>query len=295
MSAVSESASQRMTLEWLAEHYGFELIPDFAGDVTVTSIADDKDSVRPGCLYMPSKTIDVERLRQARDQGAYAAVVPRSMRDCEIAGDFPLLCGEPSARQLGLIASDMAGDPSESLAVFVVAGRNGEAVAEDVRTLADFLHMLGNPVGVISASYSQSLDRFLDLKYPLGILDMQRTLSVCVEDGASAIIIAMDEATLRHDALQAVNVDVLGIDGARGASVDDSIINRLCLPYGYASGKQTHVTARTTESDSLAAQAAVSYEQGSLNSLSLAIAMVLAAGVRKNNIKSALRVSRDLL
>lgn len=295
MSAVSESASQRMTLEWLAEHYGFELVPDFAGDVTVTAIADDKDSVRPGCLYMPPKTVDVERLRQARDHGAYAAIVPRSMRDCELAGDFPLLCGELNARQMGLIASAMVGDPSQSLAVFVVAGRDGDAVAEDVRTLADFLHMLGNPVGVISASYSQSLDRFLDLQYPLGVLDMQRTLSVCVEDGASAIIIAMDEATLRPDALQSVSVDVLGVDGARGASVDAGIVEQLCATYGYTSGKQTHVTARTTESDSMAAQAAASYEQGSLNSLSLSIAMVLAAGVRKNNIKSALRVSRDLL
>lgn len=72
--------------------------------------------------------------------------------------------------------------------------------------------MLGNPVGVISAGNSQSLERFLDLNYPLSILDVQRTMAVCAEDGAAAVILALSEETLNDDALQSVNVDVLGCD-----------------------------------------------------------------------------------
>ena len=64
--------------------------------------------------------------------------------------------------------------------------------------------------------------------------------------------------------------------------------------FGGAIGKQTHVAARTQESDLLTSQAAMAYEQVDGRALSLSIAMVLAAGVRKANIKSALRVSRDL-
>ena len=47
MSAVSESMNRRMTLGLLASRYGFDLDPAFATEVTVTSIADDIDSVRP--------------------------------------------------------------------------------------------------------------------------------------------------------------------------------------------------------------------------------------------------------
>ena len=72
--------------------------------------------------------------------------------------------------------------------------------------------MLGNPVGVISSSDSQSLERFLNLEYPLSAIDVQRTMAVCAEDGAAAVILALDEETLREDALQSVSVDVLACD-----------------------------------------------------------------------------------
>ena len=156
-----------------------------------------------------------------------------------------------------------------------------------MKDLADFLHMLGNPVGVISAANSQSLERFLDLHYPLSILDVQRTLAVC----AAAVILALDERTLRKQALQSVSIDVLGVDDAR---VSEAQLSRDVAGFGGAIGKQTHVAARTQESDLLASQAAMAYEQVDGRALSLSIAMVLAAGVRKANIKSALRVSRDL-
>ena len=146
-------------------------------------------------------------------------------------------------------------------------------------------------MGVISAANSQSLERFLDLHYPLSILDVQRTLAVCAEDGAAAVILALDERTLRKQALQSVSIDVLGVDDAR---VSEAQLSRDVAGFGGAIGKQTHVAARTQESDLLASQAAMAYEQVDGRALSLSIAMVLAAGVRKANIKSALRVSRDL-
>ena len=188
MSAVSESMNRRMTLGLLASRYGFDLDPAFATEVTVTSIADDIDSVRPGALFIPSTQVDEQQLRQVQALGAYGAVVPHALRGKTDGVQIPLIYAEPTAQQLGKLASEMAGSPSDSLAVFAVAGSNTQTVEQGVRDLADFLHMLGNPVGVISAGNSQSLERFLDLNYPLSILDVQRTMAVCAEDGAAAVI-----------------------------------------------------------------------------------------------------------
>ena len=286
MSAVSESMNRRMTLGLLASRYGFDLDPAFATEVTVTSIADDIDSVRPGALFMPSMQVDEQQLRQVQALGAYGAL--RGKTD---GVQIPLIYAEPTAQQLGKLASEMAGSPSDSLAVFAVAGSNTQTVEQGVRDLADFLHMLGNPVGVISAGNSQSLERFLDLNYPLSILDVQRTMAVCAEDGAAAVILALSEETLNDDALQSVNVDVLGCDD-KGLS--EAEIVKSVARFGCTVGKQTHIAGRTQESDALAAQATEAYGQTDSSALSLSIAMVLAAGVRKANIKSALRVSRDL-
>ena len=208
MSAVSESMNRRMTLGLLASRYGFDLDPTFATEVTITSIADDIDSVRPGSLFMPSAPVDVQQLRQAQTLGAYGAVVPHALRGKTEGIQIPVIYAEPTAPQLGRLASEMAGSPSDSLAVFAVAGNDAQVVDQGVRDLADFLHMLGNPVGVISSGNSQSLERYLDLNYPLSILDVQRTMAVCAEDGAAAVILALSEETLKDDSLQSVSVDV---------------------------------------------------------------------------------------
>lgn len=292
MSAVSESMNRRMTLGLLASRYGFDLDPTFATEVTITSIADDIDSVRPGSLFMPSAPVDEQQLRQAQALGAYGAVVPHALRGKTEGIQIPVIYAEPTAQQLGRLASELAGSPSDSLAVFAVAGNDAQAVDQGVRDLADFLHMLGNPVGVISSGNSQSLERYLDLNYPLSILDVQRTMAVCAEDGAAAaVILALSEETLKDDALQSVSVDVLGCDdnGLGEAEIVKSVAR-----FGCTVGKRTHIAVRTQESDVLASQAAVAYGQTNSSALSLSIAMVLAAGVRKANIKSALRVSRDL-
>lgn len=294
MSAVSESGTRRMTLGDLAERHGFELVPPFAAGVTVTSLADDVDSVRPGALYVSSGIVSSDVLGQVLRRGAYGAMVPRSMKGRVPDVGMPLLFADATARQLGVIADELAGSPSGALAVFAVDGPDPEAVHGDVRELADFLHMLGNPVGVICASDSQSLERYLDLEYPLGILDMQRTLAVCAEDGAAAVIIAMDADTLRPEALRSVTVDVVGACGARNDEAAAEHARRTCERYGCELGGHGRVVTRTEESDALAEQASLAYDGHGSDRLSLSIAMTMAAGVRKANIKSALRVSREL-
>ncbi|NEG54380.1 UDP-N-acetylmuramyl peptide synthase [Bifidobacterium platyrrhinorum] len=296
MSAVSESIMQRMTLGHLVEHYGWDLVPPFAKDVTVTSLADDIASVAPGALLYSEGDLDVEALRQARRRGAYAAIVPDSTRAVlpDDDPDMPLLFASPTSAELGGLAAQMAGNPSNTLAVFAVSGGTPQESVAIVDKLARFLHMLGNPVGVISVGGSYSLERELDLDYPLGILDMQRTLAVCAEDGAAAVVIALDDLTVAPHALEAVNVDVFGSLTPAPVNADRAVIERMQAEYGFRADEQMHVTSRTEESDTLAAAAAGGDDPAERSRLSMAIAMVLAAGVRRNNIRNALRVAGDL-
>jgi len=184
--------------------------------------------------------------------------------------------------------------------------------------------MLGNPVGVVKSSGSTSLERELDLTYPLSILDVQQTLSVCAEDGAAAMVFALNDRTLKSDALTSVNVDVIGLDSARdlrqptpsgtgedsrageggeaaspsgqwasgeepagsaGDARDDlAQARQLGAGFGFEVDEQTHVARADAQSDLLAAQAPFASDRDSIRELSLAIAMVMAAGIRRNNI-----------
>lgn len=64
--------------------------------------------------------------------------------------------------------------------------------------------------------------------------------------------------------------------------------------FGFEVDEQTHVARADAQSDLLAAQAPFASDRDSIRELSLAIAMVMAAGIRRNNIRSALRVSHEL-
>lgn len=113
MSAVSESMNRRMTLGLLASRYGFDLDPTSAAEVTITSIADNVESVRPGALFVPSADVDVHQLSQAQEQGAYGAIVPHALRGQTDDIQIPLIYAEPTMGQLGKLVSDMAGNPSD--------------------------------------------------------------------------------------------------------------------------------------------------------------------------------------
>ena len=293
MAAVNESAARRMTLGYLHSHYDLAVSPEFAMPVTVTSLADDLDSVRPGSLYMPNEAISAERLDEAQIRGAYAALVPDEQRSELDGGDIPLLFGHLTPDQMGGLAADVAGNPSQRLACFAVGGGHAD---EDARTLKEFLHMLGNPIGLISAAGSSSLDRPLNLEYPMSMFDVQRVLAVCAEDGASAVVLTMNERTLRPQALRSVSIDVIAVgDGLPGSGAERSTaIAQLAGRYGFDEHASGRLASRTEESDNMAGHAFEPRDPDSLNRLSLSIAMALVAGVRRSSIKGALRVSKEL-
>ena len=333
MSAVSESIAQRVTLGMLVERYGFEVDPPFATNVTITSLSDAVDTVIPGSLFICTHEQEPDVLHAAQ-AGAYAALLPRASKGQIANADIPLLYGDFDDRVLGDLASGLAGGPSNAMAVFAVTGADEQAVDAGVSQLSEFLHMLGNPVGVVKSSGSTSLERELDLTYPLSILDVQQTLSVCAEDGAAAMVFALNDRTLKSDALTSVNVDVIGLDSARdlrqptpsgtgedsrageggeaaspsgqwasgeepagsaGDARDDlAQARQLGAGFGFEVDEQTHVARADAQSDLLAAQAPFASDRDSIRELSLAIAMVMAAGIRRNNIRSALRVSHEL-
>lgn len=334
MNAVDEYSRVRVTLGFAAKNYGFEVVPAFATGVTITSLAHDVRQVRPGCLFVPIGHVDKRQLEAARDAGAYAALVPPEFRNEASTLGLPLLVSSYNPVALGKLACDINGDPSSSVATFAVAGDDDDEIHANVIRLADFLHMLGNPVGIISDSGSMSLQRELSLQYPLHIADVQHTLSVCAEDGAAAVVIALNSATLSKNALQSVNIDVLGAEessvekssvesSAEKASVEKasfenseanseakSSVEKTALDYmpplrqlsfyslrqryGFASRDHAYCVTRSAESDELAQLADQIGGKDVKKHLSLTIAMVLAAGVRRGTIKSALRVSREL-
>lgn len=392
MNAVDEFSRTRVTLGFAAQQYGFEVIPSFASGITITSLACDVRNVKPGCLFIPANRVDKRQLEAARDAGAYAAMVTPEFRSEAMSVGIPLLVSSNNPVTLGKLACDVNNDPSSFIATFAVAGDDDYEVYANVIRLADFLHMLGNPIGVISAAGSNSLQRELDLEYPLGIVDIQHNLSVCVEDGAAAVVIALNSATLKKDALQSVNIDVLGvesnnalamagsldlyksdsssqaiehsggdlaydssfanskdksqasgtleakskvdassegsqdsreskskessesliysnkkddskIDYKNDSKIDESSIKsarpvmsfyNLQQRYGFISHERSYCVMRSRESDELAALADQIGGKSVSKHLSLSIAMVLAAGVRRGTIKSALRVSHEL-
>ncbi|MEK0306864.1 UDP-N-acetylmuramyl peptide synthase [Bifidobacterium favimelis] len=294
MSALSESISRRMTLGYLKGRYGLTLVPSFAEPVTITSLADDLPSVRPGCLYVPSQTpVEEGMVDDAEWRGAYAALLPLSARKTVKNARIPVLFGTMLPSQMGQLLSNAAGDPSGSLAVF---GLVGEDETSAVDMLGDFLHVLGNPVGILSCKGSYSLDRQLDLHYPLSMFDVQRCLSISLEDGAAAVVIDVSDRTLQADAMQSVDMDVvaLGAEEGRTRNVRHSKLIGRARHFGFTLGGQTNVARRTEESDSMARQSLPAGAEENVDELSLCIAMTMAAGVKRNNIRSALRVSREI-
>lgn len=308
MNVVDEYSRVRVTLGFAAKNYGFEVVPAFASEVTVTSIAHDVRQVHPGCLFVPLGHVDRRQLEAARDAGAYAALVPPEFRNEAVVLGIPLLVSSANPVALGKLACDINCDPSSCVATFAVAGDDDDEIHANVLRLADFLHMLGNPVGVISDAGSSSLQRELSLEYPLNIADVQHALSVCAEDGAAAVVIALNSATLSKNALQSVNIDVLGAEKSQvdddsksttDATATTTATNNISFyslrqRYGFSSRDHSYCVTRSTESDELAQLADEIGGQNIKRHLSLAIAMVLAAGVRRGTIKSALRVSHEL-
>ena len=143
MSAVDEYSRIRVTLGFAAKNYGFEVVPAFASEVTITSIAHDVRHVRPGGLFVPIGHIDRRQLEAARDAGAYAALVSPEFRGEAADLGLPLLVSSANPVALGKLACDINADPSSCVAIFAIAGDDDDEIHANVLRLADFLHMLG--------------------------------------------------------------------------------------------------------------------------------------------------------
>jgi hypothetical protein len=294
MSAVGESFTRRVTLDYIATRYDFLLEPKFAEGVTVTSIADRPESVQPGALFVSRGEDDGTMLAQAANRGAYAGLVPSGQVDVARAAGIPCLVWSPSAQTLGALTADITNNPGASLAVFVVCGNDEDQTEASALRLADFLHMLGNPVGLLSKTGSTSLERDLELQYPLGVLDVQHALSVCSEDGAAAVVISAEPGTLRQDALQSVDVDALGTAERLNALSAQRLRRSVISEYGLSLPSDKPIVTCSEEALWLAGQSHVGGDLNGRRRLALAIAMAMSVGVRKGNIRNALRVSGDL-
>lgn len=225
MSFLAEATSVHYRVEDLVLQFGVKPFFPYGQDVTITFLTDDMDTVCPGALYLgrgdpSSRQEDLYRqIRQAQDKGAYSILFPsvlsRLATKDELAAvaSVPILFGDLNQHDLGHLAFIMAGQPTDSLATF---GLTGPQATYATDYLAQLLHLLGNPIGVIDSRKSFSLERELDCSYPLGPIDTQMILSQMLEDGVNTVILTMDEKTFAPGALSQVSLDVCG----RTQSVD---------------------------------------------------------------------------
>lgn len=327
-------ANPRLTVARLEREWGARASSD-AQNVTFTSLPTALDEVSPGSLFVPSvreRTMDV--LRRAVLRGAYGIALPADARDGiprgesqegthgfpqeqdphrpfsarggsgptrltrEVPSDgtlgIPVLFADDLEHKLGPIAAYLESDPSQSIAMFVVFGPGSHAICDN---LAALLHMLGNPVGTLVAGGSRSVTRALDLDFPLDAVHLQHELAVMSEDGATAAVVAADDATLDPYALCGCSIDVV---------YGEEYVSEL---HGAVFGKQTHRAlsavpqvdfvlqggepSQAQEEESGTASGTARLE-GIDDAQRVALAMALAAGITTDAIRQASRVFDEL-
>ncbi|OTA27560.1 hypothetical protein B9G54_00350 [Alloscardovia macacae] len=345
MSSVSESISEHLTLGDIRRRYGISAVGAHHDAVTVTSAADALEDITPGALYISSaREYDPRIVHAAARRGAYAIVfmraesVSESMEDSAVTSalpldaEIPVLFANLHNDERARIAADMAGYPSASLAVFAVQGdRSGKLVS----ALYSVLHYLGNPLGVIDARGGHSLERELNMSTPLSPLDIQRMLFVMAEDGATSVILHIDDSVLEALSLTSVTVDVytntsresynvpelsphvsgmmetLGLDDAPAstskrpsflrshAQKDDAdelrrVARQDVQAYGAEITDQTLCVETSQDAKDLVDEVLGAEASEREQELATAVTMVLAAGVKRSSIKSALRLAYEM-
>lgn len=292
MSYANDSGSSNITIQLLREQYGIETLHHDYGPVTITSIALSLDDVTQGSLYIPSKQAISEDpyFMQAQSRGAYAVLVDRQTVVDSAQISIPVLFGSLSAQELGTLAATLYHYPAQAIAIFAIIGQHTERYASQ---LAYILHILGNPVGVISSTMTKSLDSDLHTHMPLSSVAMQKLLSVIVEDGAAAAVISVDQQTLQRGALSCIGVDICALIRDED-HIGHAGINEAAAYYGAVIGEKIAIATRTADSDELAELFKPHADSDELAVLSTCLAMVMAAGVRKNNIRSALKVAKEM-
>ena len=278
--SVADMLMRRMTVGDLQTLFSIECADD-ARAVTITDLACASKEIKPGCLYIPpAAERDEEHLRDAVTSGCYAILLPQVWRGRASTDDLgiPVLFSDEIDKKLGLITAHLYGEPSQQLAIFVVYGMRCHSVA---RKLSDILHMLGNPVGTVVEGSSLSLSRELEVPYPLNAVHLQQQMQIMVEDGATAAVMAADEATLAPWALVGTAIDVV--------SGQDSVTQL----YGATFSEETHVAAA---SERQITQVLVQSDGANVRDEAArqAVSMALAAGITPDSISQAAWVSQEL-
>lgn len=300
MSALIESTAEHTTLGDLKDLYAFDIGAGQVAPVTVTSLTDSIATVSPGALYIvrPPTRIDEDLIAAAADRGAYAVLLPTSYKGAidQADADIPVVFGDITPLQTARLAARMAGRPADDLAMFVVCGRDATLAA---RALADLLHILGNPVGLISHNHTYYLERLAAPSYPLDGMQVETILAGALEDGATSVVIDATPATIADDALGGVSVDVCGLMDYGSDGLDPNLdvhanmaaTLQRCAP---TITDSTLVATRTVDSDEIAAQNVHEGDPYTVPQLSMGIAMVMQAGIRKGSIRNALRIAREM-
>ncbi|WP_418969801.1 hypothetical protein [Alloscardovia omnicolens] len=317
MSSVSESITEHITIGDIRRRYGISAVGLRQDGVTLTSVADALEDITPGALYISSTAqYDPRIVHAAAKRGAYAIVfmVAESADNqvVPVETEIPVLFAQLNNGERARIAADMAGDPSAALAVFAVQGdREGQVIEQ----LYDILHYLGNPMGVIDARGGMSLDRELSISTPFSPLDIQRMLFVMAEDGATSVIIHVDDAVLESLALTSVSIDVYTNTIHEAFNVPEieprrSFLNRKSVEdngeelkklaqqnlhtFGAQIREATRCVETTDDARALVREVLGESTAASHHEIATAVTMILAAGVKRNSIKSALRLAREM-
>jgi hypothetical protein len=284
--AIVEGENGRVTIGSLRDDYGVRIGSSALEHVSITSIARRFDEITPGSIYIPQRDEwDVDHYSRASGRGAYAILIPpeQDERIGIATPDIPVVEAVNFEKDLGALASQIEGEPSMALAVFIVFGHGCSRVNEQ---LAKMLHMLGNPVGVIDskASPRTALKEDVRTTMPLDACGLQRLLGVFLEDGVSAVVISGDEQTLQPMALVGVHADICAI------TTEDDTLDAFTLRYGFKPSESTLVASRDSQSDSIASRIGF----GLLADISLAVAMALKAGVTEQSISSAFKITSEM-
>ena len=214
MSFLTGNISGHYTLEDLMHQFKVTSTFPYGRDITITSLTDDTAAASPGCLYLGHGDGDIPaEIRNAQAQGAYCILFPSSVskvisqKELQSAATVPVLFGDLNQFDLGRLAYMLAGQPTDTLATFGVVGSQATYASD---SLAQLLHLLGNPIGVIDSRRSFSLERELTCTYPLNPIDTEMILSQMLEDGVNTVVLTINDRTFKRGALSQVGLDVCG-------------------------------------------------------------------------------------
>ena len=214
MSFLTGNISGHYTLEDLMHQFKVTSTFPYGRDITITSLTDDTVAASPGGLYLGHGDGDIPaEIRNAQAQGAYCILFPSSVskvisqKELQSAATVPVLFGDLNQFDLGRLAHMLAGRPTDTLATFGVVGSQATYASD---SLAQLLHLLGNPIGVIDSRRSFSLERELTCTYPLNPIDTEMILSQMLEDGVNTVVLTINDRTFKRGALSQVGLDVCG-------------------------------------------------------------------------------------